>query len=269
MTAAPAAPKPSAVRFVVTGAMLSNPGRVREQNEDLLAYMFGAESDPVPRRWLLTLVADGVGGHAAGEIASRIATDTVMNLYYEEDGAPDELLRRCLETANDAILARAASDPDCLGMGTTCTVLALYDDKACLAHIGDSRAYRLRNGILEQISEDHSLVAEMVRGGVMTSEEAAVSPRRNVISRALGIDRTIEPLVKQLKLAPGDRFLLCSDGLTDVVGEDAIRQAMVELSPAEACKAMVDAALTAGGPDNISVGIFAVAADSEPAETAV
>jgi protein phosphatase len=242
----------------VMAAMQTDPGCVRSQNEDTVAYTLAGNEDPVPGRRLLALVADGVGGHAAGEIASRIAADTVLNVYYETAGSPGEVLRMCLNAANKAILERGRTDVNCTGMGTTCTVLALSDSDVWLAHIGDSRAYLLRGNVLQQISEDHSLVADMVRGGTITPEEAAVSPRRNVISRALGIDETIEPFIVRDQFFVGDRFVLCSDGLTDVVDDETIRQAVMELSPTEACKALIVAALEGGGPDNVSVGVFAV-----------
>lgn len=249
---------PSADRLEVTGSMQSDPGCLREVNEDSVAYMIAADSDPMPERQLLALVADGMGGHAAGEVASRIAADTVLRLYYETEGSPDEVLRACLAAANAAILERSRTDPDCQGMGTTCTVLALRGDEFYLAHIGDSRAYLLRDAVLSQISEDHSLVAEMVRDGTMTPEEAAVSPRRNVISRALGVEETIDPFILHDGFALGDRFVVCSDGLTDVVETETIRRTVASLPPAEACRALVDAALAGGGPDNVSVGVFSV-----------
>src|SRR5580692_10218036 len=139
---------PSPDRLRVTGAMLSDRGCAREANEDCVAFWIAPDGDPMPERRLLALVADGMGGHAAGEVASGIAADTVQRLFKGTQGAPDEVLRACLAAANAAILARSRADPECEGMGTTCTVLALSGEELCLAHIGDSRAYLLRDGAL-------------------------------------------------------------------------------------------------------------------------
>lgn len=145
-------------------------------------------------------------------------------------------------------------------MGTTCTVLAVRDGMAYLAHIGDSRAYLLRDRKLRQISEDHSLVAQLVRDGAITEEEAVRSPQRHVIVRALGLEPSVKPYIsrKGLPLQAGDALLLCSDGLSDLVDDETIATTVARLPPAEACQELLDRALAAGGTDNISVGVFAV-----------
>lgn len=245
-------------RLIVTGSMATDVGRVRTRNEDSVSYMIPSDGDVTPDCRLLAVVADGVGGHAAGDVASRLATETVFGVYSELSGRAETVLLACLNAANAAILERGASDPQCEGMATTCTVLLLTEADMCLAHIGDSRAYRLRGGELKQVSEDHSLVAEMVREGTMAEEEAELNPHRNVILRALGAESAIDPMLLREPFAIGDRFVLCSDGLSNVVGFETIRQIVSERPPAEACRAMIDAALEGGAPDNVSVGVFAI-----------
>jgi protein phosphatase len=248
------------IKLGMAGTMLSHPGCVREINEDTVAYVIPGDGDPTGRRGALALVADGMGGHAAGEIASRIAAYTVLRVYYELEGSPPEVLGRSLAAAHQAIRNHSQAEPECAGMGTTCTVLVVRDGAAYLAHVGDSRAYLWRDDILHQISEDHSLVAEMVRQGTLTKEEAAQSPQRNIITRALGSEASAEPLVfsEGLPVRRGDVFVLCSDGLTDVVDDHTISETVAHQPPPEACQTLLDAALAAGGPDNISVGVFVI-----------
>jgi protein phosphatase len=250
----------------ITGTMVTHPGRVREVNEDVVAYLRTGLAEVESERNLLAVVADGMGGHAAGEVASRIAADTVLRLYLEQADSPPDALRQCMAAANEAIYKHSRSHPECAGMGTTCTILAVEDGTAYLAHIGDSRAYLVRDGKLYQISQDHSLVAEMVRAGQMTEEEAARSPQRNVILRALGIEPAADPWVWRdgLPVRTGDVFVLCSDGLSDLVADSTIRDLVTNLDPFEACDALRDAALAAGGTDNISVGVFSVLGDALP-----
>ena len=250
----------------VTGTMLSHPGCVRELNEDFVAWALSDEDAAHPTFRMMALVADGMGGHAAGEVASEIAAHTVVRLYNDLKGEPAGVLRDCMAAANEAIIAHARANPSCAGMGTTCTVLALKDDLAYLAHIGDSRAYLLRQGKLYQISEDHSLVAHLVKIGKLTAEEAARSPDRSSILRALGTHQAVKPYLfrEGMPLRGGDIFILCSDGLTDVIDDGTISEVVGRLPPDEACRTLVDEALAAGGPDNVSVGIFALGASTLP-----
>lgn len=246
----------------VTVAKLTHPGLVRPNNEDVVACVVPTEGGGAAARGVLALVADGMGGHAAGEVAAAIAADTILRLYseYEREGSPDGVLRAAFAAANEAIWRRGRADPACAGMGTTCTALALHEDAAFLAHIGDSRAYLLRAGRLQQISEDHSLVAQLVRDGALTPEQATRSPQRHVILRALGIEPAAEPTVwsQGLPLRPGDVFVLCSDGLTDLIDDTTIGAIVGRLTPSEACEVLIDAALAAGGIDNVSVAVLAI-----------
>ena len=253
-----ASPAPPA--FALAGAMLSHAGCVRTVNEDTVAYLLPDAGSAAGRRGSLALVADGMGGHAAGAIASQLAVETVYRLYYELDGPIPEVLSKSFAAANEAIWQRSQSDPACAGMGTTCTAMAIRDNRVYLAHIGDSRAYVLRGGQLYQISRDHSLVAELVRNGTLTQDAAERSPQRNVILRALGTKPLAEPAIwdEGLPLEDGDVLILCSDGLSDLVDDDTMCSIIAGQSHYEACQALIDAALAAGGHDNISVGLFVV-----------
>ena len=244
----------------VTGAMLSHVGAVRTGNEDTVTYVLPRADDPALRYGALLLVADGMGGHAAGEVASQMAAEAIRQRYYESDGPVPDVLRRCFAFANEAIHGRGQSDPDCTGMGTTCTAIVVQQGHAYLAHVGDSRAYILRAGAMHLLSEDHTLVAQMVREGSLTEQEAAISPDRNVIVKALGTHPSVEPYVwtEGMPLQSGDRLVLCSDGLSDLVDAAAISETIVRHEPLDSCQALIDMALQAGGYDNISIGVFVI-----------
>jgi protein phosphatase len=252
----------SAYRLV--GAMLSHPGRVRTNNEDTVAFALPAGGGPAgggvdARSDALLLVADGMGGHAAGEVASRIAADVFHRCFFAVPDRPvHEVLVECFDTANAEIFEAGQHNPEYAGMGTTCTAIAVRNNRAWLAHVGDSRAYMMREDDFRQISEDHTLVAELVRKGSLTREEAAVSPERNVILKALGTAAHVAPSIwdEGMALRPDDRLLLCSDGLSDLVPDTTMKQFVSTLSPIDACSALIDAALDAGGHDNVSVGVF-------------
>jgi PPM family protein phosphatase len=252
-----------ALRFV--GAMLSDVGRVRAVNEDAVLYI--AASNSTNGRGGLAVVADGMGGHAAGEVASAMATEIVSRVYFERDEPVPEALAAAFSEANLGILKHAESDSAYNGMGTTCTALALEGSQVWLAHVGDSRAYLLRNGVLDQLSKDQTLVAQMVERGELSEEEAESSPVSNVILQALGTRPDIDPEIwnKPLPVQAGDVLILCSDGLSKMVPNQDIAGIAGRLAPHEACQALMEAALNAGGHDNISLGIFAVAAGERPA----
>ena len=240
------------------GAMRTDTGAVRTHNEDFVAYIAPQQGDPAAARGVLVLVADGMGGHAAGEVASEIAVTTVRRVFYELPGSAPEVLASAFMAANRAILDWSNVNPECKGMGTTCTAIVICDDNAWLAHVGDSRAYHWRDGVMTQLSDDQTLVAQMVREGQITAEEAHNSPMSNVILQALGSGPDISPVVwsDPIQLADGDIFVLCTDGLTGVVSDATIAQEIERLPPDEACEALIRAALAAGAPDNVSVGVF-------------
>ncbi len=248
------------------GAMRTDTGMVRSLNEDSVAFVAPAAGDPAAGRGSLMVVADGMGGHAAGEVASGLAVETVRRVYYELGGEVPEVLAAAFLAAHRAILSWAESNPECKGMGTTCTALAVREGQAWLAHIGDSRAYLLRAGVMTQLSDDQTLVAQMVREGKLTPEQAQSSPISNVILEALGAKEAISPIVwaDPLALSDGDILVLCSDGLSGVVPEVTIAEHITRLPPDEACGALIEAAKAAGAPDNVSVGVFRMAEGVEP-----
>jgi serine/threonine protein phosphatase PrpC len=263
---ASAAPPASSERLHFDAAMLTNVGTVRTLNEDVIVYATAPESAGTADRGALALVADGMGGHAAGEVASALAAEIVRRAFYEVEGPVPVVLESAFSAANRAILDWAAAHPECAGMGTTCTALALRDNAAWLAHIGDSRAYLLRDGSLRQLSEDQTLVAGLVREGKLTKEEADHSPVSNVIVQALGMGPDIAPVIwkEPLALVTDDVLILCSDGLSGMVADAVIADLAARTPASEACQALVEAALAAGGQDNVSVGILR-ATDKEPA----
>jgi protein phosphatase len=254
------APAERGVRLCASVAMLSHVGCVREANEDYVLYSAPEDGAPDAAFGALAVVADGMGGHAAGEVASRMAALTVHGEFYQEARPVPAALAEGFAAANRAIHEQAKADPQCAGMGTTCTAVAVRDDCIWLGHVGDSRAYLIRKKKLYRISEDHSLVAELVRRGSLTESEAKTFPDRNVILRALGIEPTVEPTVwrEGLPAKPGDVVVICSDGLSDVVEEDAIRDIAGSRTPFEACEALIQSALSANASDNVSVGVIAI-----------
>jgi PPM family protein phosphatase len=250
----------------IIGAMRTDPGLVRELNEDTVAWVTPQDKAIAEARGSLALVADGMGGHAAGEIASALAADVIRRLYYDLEGPVPKVLAAAFTAANRAILEYAAEHPETRGMGTTCTVLAFHERKAWIAHIGDSRAYLLRDGRLTQLSEDQTLVAKLVDAGTLTQEQADHSPMHNVILQALGTSQQMKPIIgaKGLPLEFGDILLLCSDGISGLVPDAKIADIAGRLPPREACDALIEAALAAGGHDNASVGTFMAVQEAEP-----
>jgi serine/threonine protein phosphatase PrpC len=228
-------------------------GRARSGNED--SYFCGRT---------VFAVADGLGGHQGGEVASAAAVEPLAALDGREFADPAEAaeaLTAAVREANAAILDQAAGDPGLWGMGTTVTAAALAGERHLqLAHVGDSRAYLLRDGSLEQLSTDHTVVAELVRRGRLTPAQAAIHPERSILTRAVGLDPRIPvDTPDPLELQDGDQVLLCSDGLTEPVDDDQIAQLLsAEPDGNAACQALIDAANAAGGPDNITVVLLRV-----------
>jgi PPM family protein phosphatase len=222
-------------------------GRVRNHNEDAFGYR--------PEHGIF-VVCDGMGGAAGGEVASRLAVDTILGRFSSEpqDGAAArEVLQQAIAEANRAVLERAQNDPGLYGMGTTLVALLLLPQGALIAHAGDSRCYLFRAGRLSLCTRDHSLVDEQLRLGTMTQEEADRSPFRSVITRAIGTQQSVTPELQELLVEAGDRFLLCSDGLTREVTEEQIAAVLAaEPSLEDSARQLVDAATEAGGRDNIT-----------------
>jgi PPM family protein phosphatase len=235
----------------IEAGVATDKGRVREGNED--AYLV----EPP-----LYAVADGMGGHRGGEVASQLALQTLEESFRAGEMPLGEQVKR----ANRAVFQRSGADRAVAGMGTTLTAALVQGELAHLIHVGDSRAYLLRAGALRQLTEDHTLVNRMVKAGEITAEEAEVHPHRNVITRSLGTEADIDVDEQDVGLLEGDRLLLCSDGLTGMLAEDQVKAILESTPPAqEAADRLVRAANNAGGVDNITVVVLAVGA-GEPDE---
>jgi protein phosphatase len=211
-------------------------------------------------------VADGLGGHQGGEVASAMAVEPLAALdgrAFADAGQAAGALAEAIGEANLAILRRARSDPELWGMGTTVTAAAVAGDRVLqLAHVGDSRAYLLRaDAPLRQLTTDHTVVQEAVARGLLTRQQAAVHPQRGVVTRAVGLDPKVPvDLPEPLELEPGDQVLLCTDGLTEVVDDDRIAAVLISQADGDdACRALIAAANQGGGPDNVTVVLLRVA----------
>lgn len=246
-------------------AWATDPGCVREVNEDAVTVVH-PESLDASDRGVLAVVCDGMGGHEAGEVASRLAIEAYVRCATDAAKDPHLLLARAMEAANSAVIEAASREPRLKGMGTTCTALLLRNGLAYCAHVGDSRCYMFRDGELFLMTEDHSAVMELVRNGMLTLEEARHHPDKNVISRALGSVRNVPVTTwpTPLLVRPGDQFLVCSDGLYDMMSDNDIRDAMAAAAPQDACDRLVARARDNGGFDNISVAILAMESPARP-----
>ncbi len=241
----------------------SDTGRQREHNEDFIAW---------DDERGLALLADGMGGHNAGDVASRMSIEVLEEALaapLDAAQAPAAegdlsghaaLLRRAVEAANQRVFAAGEEDTARQGMGTTVVALLLYGERVVVAHVGDSRAYRLHGRELAAVTEDHSLVRQLLAEGVMAPEEARDSPYRHVITQAVGVRESVEVEVNEFDACPGDVYLLCSDGLTDLVDDAAIADTLIAAQGnwQRAAQHLVDLANQAGGRDNISVVIVGI-----------
>lgn len=235
----------------VTAAAATDIGLVREGNED--SYL---TEEP------LFAVADGMGGHRGGEVASQLAVETLEKMFKEGAGdLPDQV-----QEANRVVFERSVLDRKVAGMGTTLTAAAVEGDRVRLAHVGDSRAYLLRDGELRLLTEDHTLVHRMVSEGEISEEEAETHPQRSVLTRALGVDTVVDVDEDTFQVRPGDRLLLCTDGLTSMVSEDQIGEVLRTVrDPQEAAERLVRMANEAGGVDNTTVVVLDFSEDDPAA----
>lgn len=228
----------SSITFHPAGA--SHIGNVRTTNED--HHLIDGE---------LFVVADGMGDRGHGQLASRLAADTMRTAFAADPTAAG--LVEAVRAANITVRDRADADPELAGMGTTIAAVARVDERLVIVNVGDTRVYLLRDGVLTRLSADHSRVAELVRAGEITEEEAATHPERHLLTLAIGTERTVAPGVNHLHPAPGDRLLLCSDGLfTEVPEEDIVIELAAGRAARPTCEALVAAARANGGHDNIT-----------------
>ena len=257
------------VRLKAASAGLTDVGRKRDHNED--SFLIDDELQ-------LYVVADGMGGHAGGGTASRIAVETIDKKLRDlrtvepltsgrtnlQDSPVPETIRTAVEQACLAIFAKAQEDPELAGMGTTVISLILDDAHAFFAHVGDSRAYLVRGDLIQQISEDHSLVNEQIKAGMITPEEARHSRYRNIITRSVGFEEDVQVDVMGLLAEVGDTFILCSDGLANMLEDTEILEIVRSLPLAEIPGKLIELANERGGDDNITVVAVRVETDDRP-----
>lgn len=248
--------------LVVRAVLRTDVGLVRSENQDFGAYTTPEEEQGSHPGGRLLIVADGMGGHRGGATASRLAAETVKAQYLGSETHEVGLaLRDALARANARIFHEAQGNPELRGMGTTTSALAVRSGEAWFAHVGDSRIYLIRGGEIKQLTDDHSLVASMVREGLLTTKEAEVHPRRNVLQRSMGVSEDVEIDVKgPFRLAEHDTFILCSDGLHGLVKEDELKE-VAKQSIEQAADEFLKLALERGAPDNVTVIVARVERD--------
>lgn len=235
----------------------SDVGRVRAENQDACGH-FTSERGSTPLEHLF-VIADGMGGHARGREASSVALDVVQRVFFSDrEASIEERLEKAFTAANDAIYRLAQAEQPYEMMGTTCTALVFTEGSAYVAHVGDTRAYRLRENTLEQLTTDHTVAEELLRGGVLTQREAMSHPQRHALVRAMGVAQHIELDVSEaIPVQAGDYYLLCSDGLAPV-SQEAIVSIVQSFEPQKACERLVHAALEEGSNDNVTAMVIQV-----------
>jgi len=243
--------------WMVESSQLSDVGQKRPHNEDYVGSYEPGQMAELEAHGRLYVLADGVGGAAAGEVASEYTVNTIMYTYYQQaaGGDPQARLRRAIEEANAEVFAQNLRRSNQSEMATTVVAAVIQGDRLTVANVGDSRAYVIRGDTIEQITEDHSLMAEMISGGIITDEEAETHPYRNVILRSVGAYENVQVDVFSRQLAPGDVLILCSDGLTRLVKNHELVSTVHAYAPAEAARQLVALANERGGDDNITVSI--------------
>lgn len=231
----------------------SEEGRVRSINQD---SFFIGELEP----YYLATVADGMGGHKTGEVASQKAIESLRRELLKRKNHPPTALAKAVQSANLEIFDYASENPEHEGMGTTLTTVLIDDQVGLIAHVGDSRAYLVRDNKIDQLTHDHSWVADRVRQGVLTEEEAKRHRLRNVITNALGSNAEVKLDIQHFDVKQGDKLLLCSDGISMLMADDFLRDILVNNSPDDAVKALIEEANKRGSPDNITALVIEVEA---------
>jgi protein phosphatase len=250
----------------IIASVQTDVGCVREANEDSGRHVRSSDPQIQALKGSLTIVADGMGGHASGEVASQMAVELISEFYYQDrTNSTGEALKNAIEEASRQIYQTSLTDEKYFGMGTTLVALVLQNNTAFVAHVGDSRLYRLRGDDFQQITEDHSQVMEMVKYGIISREEAKNHDDKNVILRAMGTQPEVEAeLTEPFAAEPDDTFLLCSDGLCDMLDDDEMRMILITSPDVHsACERLIAAAKERGGHDNITVGIVKISTSGE------
>jgi serine/threonine protein phosphatase PrpC len=240
-------------------ASLTDIGRQRENNEDSYLYWEPASDDEFERKGRLAIVADGMGGYEGGLEASRLAVETVRDVYDRGfSDTPQAALLRAFSAAHERIQNYAEQHPEFYGMGTTCTAFVLRGRQVYFAHIGDSRLYVVRGTGISQLTRDHSYVGRLVASGIVRSEDAETHPQRHILTAALGVGEgsLADSGDEELNLENGDALVLCTDGLWSLVSEQELEKVIQRNGPSESCDALVTMALARGGADNITVQVL-------------
>jgi len=245
----------------IEAACLTDVGLQRSNNEDSCLYWEPNADEEFRRKGRLAVVADGMGGYEGGQEASRLAVETVRNIY---DSAVENDLQKvlieALGSAHRNIQRYAEEHPQFLGMGTTCTAVSIVGRQLCFAHVGDSRLYLVREAMVSRLTRDHSYVGRLVESGIVRSEDAESHPQRHILTAALGSGREVDPDFPErpIHLQEGDTLVLCTDGLWSIISEQDLGHAVQDHTPADSCLALVKMALERGGPDNITVLVLRV-----------
>ncbi len=247
-------------------AGLSDVGCQRENNEDSYLYWESADDEEFQRKGRLAVIADGMGGHEGGQEASRLAVETVREVYdqaFHDD--PQAALVESFAAAHARIQDYAEQHPAFQGMGTTCTAVVLRGRQLYFAHVGDSRLYLIRGGRILRLTRDHSYVGRLVESGIVRAEDAEKHPQRHILTAALGAGRelAVDSADQSVALLEGDDLLLCTDGLWGVVTEEELETTVSAHAPAECCSRLVKLARQRGGPDNITLQLLRVGPDSK------
>lgn len=237
---------------------ITDMGAVRDVNEDMVAVGSARPWGRSRGKRYFAMVADGMGGHGQGEVASSIAVETISKCLLESTRPASQILLDSFRSANARIWLKNGGKPLQESMGTTCTTLVFEEGAVYLAHVGDSRAYRYREGDIVQLSEDHSLVAQLLKSNLISDDEAGIHPDKNVVMKAMGLEENMTPdsWTTGLEVQAGDVYCLCSDGLHNSVDDQTIAEILSTLRPHAACTALRDLALETGGDDNVSICVM-------------
>jgi protein phosphatase len=234
-------------------------GLKRQDNQDYYGKFPEDNLDLTSPKGQLFIVADGMGGHQGGQQASQMVVNIVPQVYFSDTSENiSNSLQQAFKSANEQIYQKASSDPNLRGMGTTCTALVLKNTSAYIAHVGDSRVYRVNRDKIEQLTEDHSKVAELQRQGILTEEEAKHHPERSILYRALGVNSTVEiDIREEIHLSAGEYFLLCTDGLSQLENHE-IRDIILSNLPQKSCDKLIQLANRRGGDDNVTTMVIRI-----------
>ena len=243
-------------------AGLSDVGCLRPNNEDSFSYWEAAGNEQFERTGRLAIVADGMGGHEGGQEASRIAVESIQEIFANApDNDVQSLLTVGFQIAHERILKYAAANPELQGMGTTATAIAVQGNVLYYAHVGDSRLYLVRGTNISRVTHDHSYVGRLVENGLISAEEAETHPQRHILTAALGAGAEVWPETSHpIQLQTDDVLVLCTDGLWSVLSENDIRTVVARNEPAEACRALIQMTKDRGAPDNVTVQVMRVSA---------